>query len=519
MNEHAEYQGTQDTPLSGAELAAAAEAEYQRQEQDYWASLEPEERQRRKRHEDEMLQQFEAERARLSIDEDAPDEDRAFAKLQLSFENPGHEVALDPFEAELLGADSPYFNQGILYGHAILSSADPMCEQQAAQGEVSNAPEYQEPPLIHQRLVNKIIRQIKTGRAPWQRPWRDGGFLPFNGITRRRYQGINVLRLMAEQHYESCWITREEAQSLGAEVMDGESGTPIQFFKYGDEIVPLDEQGELRRDSDGTPWSAKWEGFYQAPYLFHATVYNAEQIMGLPTPPPAPIPRTAGSEDPLARTEALLKSCKAKIEHSAGQRPFYDAASDVIRLSPPEAFASRRDYLLAALHELAHWTGHASRLKRDISHPFGSEGYAKQALRTALAAMLLGDEIGIGHNPKQGEGYVFLWVRILEADPRELWYAACEAEAIFNYLMDIEYEAWVAPYRDAYDPFTDEHEPEQSRLLFTSEHSAAAFDPNATPAQRAFAKMQLAFETPNAGIELTEEEAAAIGMTADDHGA
>ncbi|WP_407214909.1 zincin-like metallopeptidase domain-containing protein [Enterobacter kobei] len=47
------------------------------------------------------------------------------------------------------------------------------------------------------------------------------------------------------------------------------------------------------------------------------------------------------------------------------------------------AFPSADRYYATALHELGHWTGHASRLDRDLAHPFGGEGYIKE-LRAKL---------------------------------------------------------------------------------------------------------------------------------------
>ena len=49
-----------------------------------------------------------------------------------------------------------------------------------------------------------------------------------------------------------------------------------------------------------------------------------------------------------------------------------------------------------ALHELGHWTGHADRLNRDMAHPFGTEGYAREELRVEIASLILGSELGIG---------------------------------------------------------------------------------------------------------------------------
>jgi hypothetical protein len=65
------------------------------------------------------------------------------------------------------------------------------------------------------------------------------------------------------------------------------------------------------------------------------------------------------------------------------------------------------------------WSGHESRLNRDLSHPFGSEGYAREELRAEIASLMLGDQLEIGHDPSQHAAYIDSWIRALESDHRE----------------------------------------------------------------------------------------------------
>ena len=80
-----------------------------------------------------------------------------------------------------------------------------------------------------------------------------------------------------------------------------------------------------------------------------------------------------------------------------------------------------------------------SRLNRDtLGHPFGSEGYAKEELRAEIASMIIGDELGIGHDPRQHAAYVGSWIKILKDDPLEIFRAAAEAEKIQEYVLSLE---------------------------------------------------------------------------------
>ena len=94
--------------------------------------------------------------------------------------------------------------------------------------------------------------------------------------------------------------------------------------------------------------------------------------------------------------------------------------------------------ITAALHELGHWTGHPDRLDRDLSSLFGSEGYAREELRAEIASLILGSELGIGYDPDRHAGYVDHWVQILTDTPKEILYAAADAERISDYILTIE---------------------------------------------------------------------------------
>ncbi len=103
-------------------------------------------------------------------------------------------------------------------------------------------------------------------------------------------------------------------------------------------------------------------------------------------------------------------------------------------------FDTADNYLATALHELAHASGHPSRLNRDLAHPFGSEGYAKEELRAEIASLMIGDQLGIGHDPGQHAAYVKSWVKVLEEDPKEILRAARDADKISGYVLGLEKE-------------------------------------------------------------------------------
>jgi len=117
------------------------------------------------------------------------------------------------------------------------------------------------------------------------------------------------------------------------------------------------------------------------------SVFNAKQIDGVP----ALAPQQREEWQAIEAAERALKNSGAKITHK-GTEAFYQPSSDKITMPPKKAFPDQAAYYGTALHELAHWTGHESRLNRDGitgRHAFGSEGYAREELRAEMASVFL----------------------------------------------------------------------------------------------------------------------------------
>ena len=284
-----------------------------------------------------------------------------------------------------------------------------------------------------QRLADKLIAQLKEGTAPWQKPWLEGqSFGPYNPTTGNRYRGINILALISTDFSDPRWMTYKQAQAQGWQVRGGERSTQIQHWIWEEERVRIGQDGQPVLDSQKK--AIKDLVRLERPKVITAAVFNAEQIDGIP----ALEPERTYDWDPVEQAEKLLQASGAKIEHSQSGGAYYRLSTDTIRLPAQDRFATPSDYYATALHELGHWTGHPDRLDRDLSNPFGSEGYAREELRAEIASLILGSELGIGYDPVAHAGYVDHWVQILTDTPKEILYAAADAERISDYILTIE---------------------------------------------------------------------------------
>ena len=163
---------------------------------------------------------------------------------------------------------------------------------------------------------------------------------------------------------------------------------------------------------------------------------NAEQIEGIP---PLEL-RKVNEIEVNQRAEELLTASGADITHKIGNRAYYSPINDHIVLPLKEQFKSAEHYYSTALHELGHWTGHESRLNRELLNTFGSPDYAREELRAEISSMMVSQELGIRHDPTNHVAYTQHWIKALEDNPKEILYAARDAQKIFEHVMQYDRE-------------------------------------------------------------------------------
>ena len=267
---------------------------------------------------------------------------------------------------------------------------------------------------IQETVTAQIISALESGTAPWRKPWK-GSSAPHNVTTGKTYQGINwfLLSMMGG----GGWLTYKQAQGLGGNVRKGERGTPIIFWNF---IEKKKANGEIGKVA----------------FLRSYTVFSVSQCDGLELPAPE------GEEEtvpfvPIERAEETIAKTGAEISHG-GDRAFYRPATDQIQMPNKEAFHAPEDYYSIAFHELAHWTGHTSRLARkgieDVA-AFGSATYSKEELIAEMGAAFLCAEHGIDSTLENSAAYLQGWIKALKGDSTLAISAAGAASKAANFIL------------------------------------------------------------------------------------
>jgi antirestriction protein ArdC len=101
---------------------------------------------------------------------------------------------------------------------------------------------------------------------------------------------------------------------------------------------------------------------------------------------------------------------------------------------PQPAFFEQINYYRTCFHELGHWTGHPSRLARDLSGRFGSKPYAREELVAEVSSAFVCASLGITPTVRHAD-YLGSWLDVLREDNRAIFRAASQATKAADFVL------------------------------------------------------------------------------------
>lgn len=289
---------------------------------------------------------------------------------------------------------------------------------------------------IRAAIANKFLEALQQNVIPWRKPWARTGRKPFTGqhnfVTGRPYSGVNPMFLGFTAHvkgWSDGWATFNQIKKAGGSVRKGEKGSMVVFWKFLDveEENPTTGLKEKKR----------------IPMLRSFTVFNRDQCEGLPAvvKPQEEDPTEFEIVDAADAIVAGMPNAPA-INHDGGDRAFYHPAFDRISMPTPECFNSPAEYYSTLFHEMAHSTGHESRLDRSTLTKmvaFGDVEYAREELVAEMTSAFLCHDAGISDAVIENQtAYVQNWAKRIKNDPDMVLWAAGQASKAADYINPVE---------------------------------------------------------------------------------
>ncbi len=292
-------------------------------------------------------------------------------------------------------------------------------------------------------MVTLILDSIEKNPTEWDSGWTAiDATTPINGRTNRAYNGFNSIYLYCvakgRGYKDSRWVTFNQAKELGASVKKGEKSSPVLFYQLYDKNTKKEFNSLTVRDmTDEEKKQYMQENVRRV--LQYSTVFNAEQCDHFPERTDE-LPKMTEEERTRQNVliEEIINNSAAPIYYDGGNRAYYSSGSDSIHLPKIEAFHTMQDFYATALHEIAHSTGHESRLNR--LGAYGSEdSYAVEELRAELASVFMQRELGItleGRHFENHAAYLNSWLNAVRNDKRLFFDAVRDAEKISDYVAE-----------------------------------------------------------------------------------
>lgn len=296
-----------------------------------------------------------------------------------------------------------------------------------------------------------IARMEQMKESKWKKGWTDGRTAQFGlpqNLVGRPYTGSNAFLCQIHttmEHYRMpVYLTIKQIRDAGGMIKKGEHSIPI--FKWDLRIKDKDGKKLSESDYRNTTKEEQAECTVR-PYLKVYNEWNIDQTnleevnkekydAILKRFESEPIKDEVG----MYKNEAfdnLLKeqSWVCPIEYEKfNESAFYSPKRDQIVVpskkqfnisnTPEDVFKDGMEFYGTTIHEMAHSTGHESRLGRDgivKIDQFGSDQYAKEELVAELTSALIGNAMGFDSRIRENNiAYLQNWIGSLKKDPKFL---------------------------------------------------------------------------------------------------
>lgn len=298
-----------------------------------------------------------------------------------------------------------------------------------------------------QRFAEMLIKRMEEMQKDWHKGWIGGGSmfgLPQN-ISGRTYEGSNAFLLFlhtASNGYKApVYMTYGQLHKEGAHVLKGEKAVPV--FKWGFSIKDKDgkkvTEEEFHNMTDDEKKECNRRPFLKIYPEFNIDQTNMSEVnkekydavvsqfrkTDVPTITDGMYVNKA-IDRMMEKQEWVCKIQYDKEEKGA----YYNPAKDIVVLptkaqfrihpdDPEECFKDGQEYYGTALHEMAHSTGHPSRLDRLKPAAFGSPEYAKEELVAELTSTMVGNTLGFDRRISDNNvAYLQNWTSALRKEPK-----------------------------------------------------------------------------------------------------
>lgn len=301
-----------------------------------------------------------------------------------------------------------------------------------------------------------IVERIKEISSNWQKPWISNTH-GWNGqpqnINGGKYNGINNFALFllceARNYSMPVFLTWNQSQELDLRIEKGAKSFPVIYWNMmvfdketGKNKISINDYRDLSEEE-----KKKWTVI---PYMKTFNVFNVDQTNFKIKKPDLynELLEKFSAKQFIKDTNGMIKNPSldkmikdnlwyVPIYPKMQDKAYYSPSQEIIVVPTKEQFKDGESFYATLLHEMAHSTGHSSRLDRLKPAIFGSYDYGREELVAELSAAITSSAMGISSTIREENvQYLKGWLQSIKEKPDFLFSVLSDANKASQMIID-----------------------------------------------------------------------------------
>ncbi len=293
-----------------------------------------------------------------------------------------------------------------------------------------------------EKLAEMFVNLLEEDGLKWKSGLKNFRALGHhNGVTKSNYKGLNVFTLwitsVMKGYDDTRWVTMNQIMDKQNKYHPNEKwhlkkGTKATYVEYW---YPYDLENKKALGWDEYKKELT-NGRKQEDFTLrtkYTGVFNASCVEGMPQLKKL----EAGEQNVAEIISKLSENMNVPITFDSTRTPCYVPSADKIYIPHKESYEAEYEFNSTALHELAHATGHSSRLDRNIENSFSTKDYAYEELVAEMSACFMSIDIEQEQTVEHinnHKAYVGSWVKKIKDEPEVLVKAVKDAQNCAKYM-------------------------------------------------------------------------------------
>lgn len=301
---------------------------------------------------------------------------------------------------------------------------------------------------VYTKATDKIIEALEQGIVPWSKPWRDVNQAhagkPHNPFSSTVYQGGNAFVLAfygaLAGYTHQAYGTFKQIKDAGLKLRKGATADYVVFYaplyeskneaaaRLGTDVKNVTKQDRKQKGV----YPKTWAVFNLSQHIEWSSDAERHHWLGDDF--------EAGSVDIPAFNDIMTAwGNELQINIAPSNMAFYSPSQDFINLPDPAQFDDPDEFVEVALHELAHATGHESRLNRHKGSACGSSEYAFEELVAEVASAATMTTLGIEPDYTNKAAYIDGWLKAFKGKDgrKKLYRSFTQAFAAADMILEV----------------------------------------------------------------------------------